>query len=112
MPYIVTYDGRTIGYPICTFPNDTIKLDLQTGEIVDSFKLEQGNLAMITGRTNMSRLTTNTHKHDGGFATAHLRDSKGHLFATWLGYAFFVSKPTGSHCPSAKALRRAFSDNR
>merc|ERR1711967_153424 len=50
VPYVVTHDGRTIRYPnpdVCIY--DTIKLDLDTGKMIDHVKFESGNLAMISG---------------------------------------------------------------
>ena len=95
VPYVVTHDGRTIRYPHpAVSSNDTVKVDLSTGEIVDYTKFEQGNPVMITGGRNTGRVgvITHTERHDGGFPIAHLRDVKGHLFATRMVYAFVVGK--------------------
>ena len=47
---------------------------------------------MVNGGRNTGRIgvITHTEVHDGGFAIAHLRDSKGNLFATRLAYAFII----------------------
>jgi small subunit ribosomal protein S4e len=95
VPYIVTHDGRTIRYPHPDIKvNDTIKYELETGVITDMIALESGNLIMVTGGKNTGRVGTISHteKHDGGFEIVHVRDSKGHTFATRLGYAFVIGK--------------------
>ncbi|GFP92758.1 40S ribosomal protein s4-3 [Phtheirospermum japonicum] len=62
IPYINTYDGRTIRYPDPLIKaNDTIKLDLETNKIVDFIKFDVGNVVMVTGgrsRREASRLST------------------------------------------------------
>ncbi|URE39722.1 40S ribosomal protein S4 [Musa troglodytarum] len=53
IPYLNTYDGRTIQYPDPLIKvNDTIKLDLETNKIVGFIKFDVGNVVMLTGRRN------------------------------------------------------------
>jgi small subunit ribosomal protein S4e len=98
VPYVVTHDGRTLRYP---HPDinaaDTVKLNLKSGEIVEHIKLEPGNLAIITGGRNTGRVGQVSHRevHQGGFDILHLKDSKGHAFATRLSNAFIIGK--GKH---------------
>lgn len=111
VPYIVTHDGRTIRYPHPHIsPSDTIKLNLETGEIDDFVKFEQGNVAMITGGRNTGRvgLLTHTEKHEGGFDIAHLRDTKGNTFATRLMNAFVIGKGKGPWVtlPKQKGIKK------
>lgn len=57
IPYIATNDGRTIRYPDPTIKvNDTVKIDLESGKIVDHIKFESGNLVMITRGRNTGRV--------------------------------------------------------
>merc|ERR1719162_1633523 len=43
-PYCVTHDGRTLRYPDPDIKtNDTIRLDIATGKILDHIKFEAGN---------------------------------------------------------------------
>jgi len=43
IPYIVTHDGRTLRYPRPDIKVlDTIKLNIETGEIVDVYRFESG----------------------------------------------------------------------
>ena len=95
IPYIVTHDGRTIRYPHPEIhANDTVKIDIETGVIQDFIKMEPGNLAMVTGGKNAGRVGTVSHteKHDGGFDIIHIRDRKGHAFATRVAYATIIGK--------------------
>ena len=95
VPYLVTHDGRTIRYPHPDIEvNDTIVLDLASGEIKEQIKFEDGALVMIVGGVNTGRVGTLTHdeKHEGGFDIVHVRDSKGHSFATRMVYAFVIGK--------------------
>ncbi|GMF17376.1 unnamed protein product [Phytophthora lilii] len=49
IPYIATSDGRTIRYPDPLIKvGDTVKIDLETGKVVDHIKFEVGNLVTIT----------------------------------------------------------------
>ena len=59
VPYIVTHDGRTIRFPHPDIKkNDTIKLNLKTGDIMGHFKFELGVQVIITGGNNIGRVGT------------------------------------------------------
>ena len=95
IPYLNTYDGRTIRYPDPHIrANDTIKLDLESGKIVDYIKFDVGNVVMVTGGRNTGRvgLIKNREKHKGSFETIHIQDATGHEFATRLGNVFTIGK--------------------
>ncbi|RRT36361.1 hypothetical protein B296_00051542 [Ensete ventricosum] len=97
IPYLNTYDGRTIRYPDPLIKaNDTIKLDLETNKIVDFIKFDVGNVVMVTGGRNTGRVGVikNREKHKGSFETIHVQDATGHEFATRLGNVFTVGKGT------------------
>ncbi|KAF5203118.1 40S ribosomal protein S4 [Thalictrum thalictroides] len=50
IPYLNTYDGRTIHYPDPLIrANDTIKVDLEINKIIDFIKFNVGNVVMVTG---------------------------------------------------------------
>ncbi|KAG5555432.1 hypothetical protein RHGRI_012836 [Rhododendron griersonianum] len=72
IPYINTYDERTIRYldPLIK-ANDTIKLDLEAQKITDFMSRE---------------------KHKGSFETIHVQDATGHEFATRMGNIFTIGK--------------------
>ncbi|GLU05209.1 hypothetical protein SLE2022_223210 [Rubroshorea leprosula] len=57
IPYLNTYDGRTIRYPDPLIKaNDTIKLDPESNKIVDFIKFDVGNVVMVTGGRNRGRI--------------------------------------------------------
>lgn len=95
IPYITTHDGRTIRYadPLIKV-NDTVKVDLETGKVVDFIKFETGNLVMITKGRNAGRIGTlqSIERHQGSFDIAHVKDAAGHSFATRLMNVFSVGK--------------------
>ncbi|KAK4396086.1 40S ribosomal protein S4 [Sesamum angolense] len=97
IPYLNTYDGRTIRYPDPLIKaNDTIKLDLESNKIVDFIKFDVGNVVMVTGGRNRGRVGVikNREKHKGSFETIHIQDATGHEFATRLGNVFTIGKGT------------------
>merc|ERR1719263_1807114 len=59
IPYIVTHDGRTIRFPHPDINiNDSVKLNLETGEIATVVKFVNGATCMITGGNNIGRIGT------------------------------------------------------
>ncbi|WOL16456.1 hypothetical protein Cni_G25243 [Canna indica] len=77
IPYLNTYDGRTIRNPDPLIKaNDTIKLDLETNKIVDFIK----------------------EKHKGSFETIHIQDATGHEFERGQsrGYPFPMARVSSS----------------
>ncbi|OMO63860.1 Ribosomal protein S4e [Corchorus capsularis] len=114
IPYLNTYDGRTLRYPDPLIkPNDTIKLDLESNKIVDFIKFDVGNVVMVTGGRNRGRVGVikNREKHKGSFETIHIQDATGHEFATRLGNVFTIGKGTkpwfDSQSQSPKAVYRS-----
>merc|ERR1712086_1138232 len=99
IPYCVTHDGRTIRYPDPDVKtNDTVRLDTESGKILDYVKFEPGNVVMVSGGNNMGRVGVITHreKHPGSFEIVHIKDAVGHTFATRLQSVFPIgegSKP-------------------
>jgi small subunit ribosomal protein S4e len=110
IPYIVTHDGRTIRYcdPVLK-ANDTVKVDIATGKIVDHCKFEQGNVCMITRGANAGRVGTivNIERHLGGFDIVHLKDKKDQVFATRSMYVFVIGSGVKSwiSIPKAKGIK-------
>ncbi|AQK90964.1 40S ribosomal protein S4-3 [Zea mays] len=75
IPYLNTYDGRTIRYPDPLIKaNDTIKIDLETNKIMDFIKFDVRNVVMVTGGRNTGRVGVIKHreKHKGSFETIHV----------------------------------------
>ncbi|PHU17964.1 40S ribosomal protein S4 [Capsicum chinense] len=115
IPYLNTYDRRTIRYPDPLIKaNDTIKLDLESNEIVDFIKFDVGNVVMVTGGRNKGRvgIIKNREKHRGSFKTVHIQDALGHEFATRLGNVFTLCKGTKSwvSLPKSKDVNHISSD--
>jgi len=98
-PYAVTHDGRTIRYPDPDIKtNDTVRLSIEDGKILDHVKFEVGNMVMINGGNNIGRCGTivSRERHPGSFEIIHVKDSVGHTFATRLQNVFVIgqgSKP-------------------
>ena len=55
--------------------NDSLRLDINTGKIMDSIKFEAGNLCMVTGGRNTGRVGTIMHRerHPGSFDIVHVK---------------------------------------
>merc|ERR1719396_212200 len=95
IPYAITHDGRTIRYPDPDImPNDTARVDIATGKILDHVKFEAGNVAMVNGGNNIGRVGVITHreKHPGSFEIVHIKDAVGHTFNTRLENVFVIGK--------------------
>jgi small subunit ribosomal protein S4e len=112
IPYVSTHDGRTFRYPDPSVKvNDTVKLDLETGKLVDFVKFDVGNLVMITGGRNLGRVgvITSREKHPGSFEIIHIKDSAGQQFATRIQNVFVIGKGTKSlvSLPRKKGIKRS-----
>ena len=95
VPYIVTHDGRTIRYPDPIIKvNDMIKVDIETGKIIDCVKFEVGNTAMITKGRNTGRVgvITGVDVHPGSFNIVTVRDASGVTFSTREANVFIIGK--------------------
>mmetsp|Transcript_123949 Transcript_123949/g.347064 ORF Transcript_123949/g.347064 Transcript_123949/m.347064 type:complete len:260 (-) Transcript_123949:82-861(-) len=96
-PYCTTHDGRTLRYPDPEVKaNDTVRVEIPSGKMLDHVKFEAGNTAMIRGGNNMGRVGTIMHRerHPGSFEIVHLKDAAGHTFATRLQNVFVIGKGT------------------
>merc|ERR1719246_58405 len=83
VPYAITHDGRTLRYPDPDVKaNDTVRLDLATGKILDHAKFEPGNCVMTSAGNNMGRVGVIMHRerHPGSFEIVHIKDEAGHAF--------------------------------
>jgi len=117
IPYVVTHDGRTIRFADPHFRvHDTLKLDIATGRPVGHIKFEVGQLAMITRGANIGRVGTvvSVEHHPGSFDIAHMKDRRGHTFATRKGNVFIIgdgAKPAIS-LPKAKGVKLSVIEER
>merc|ERR1719352_1262033 len=66
--------------------NDTARVDIATGKILDHVKFEAGNVVMVCGGNNIGRVGVIMHRerHPGSFEIVHVKDALGHTFATRL----------------------------
>lgn len=93
IPYIVTHDGRTLRYPHPDIKmNDSIKLNLETGEIDGVVKFENGAQVFCQGGNNIGRVGTLMHveHHPGSYDIVHVKDATGKVFATRQSNIFVI----------------------
>jgi len=93
VPHIGTHDARTIRFPhpdICL--NDSVKINLATGEISSIVKFTNGATVMLTGGNNIGRIgiLQSIEKHQGSFDIAHVKDASGHSFSTRISNCFVI----------------------
>ena len=88
--------------------NDTVKIDLSTGKIVDFIRFDTGVIAMVTGGRNMGRVGVITHRerHDGGFNIVHIKDAIENSFATRETNVFVIgSEKPWISLPKGKGVK-------
>jgi len=117
VPYLYTSDGRTIRYPDPLIKaHDSIRLDINTGKIMDFIKFEPGNLCMVTGGRNTGRVGTIMHRerHPGSFDIIHVKDSTGHTFATRMSYIFVIGKGSKAYIslPKGNGIKLSIAEER
>eukprot|EP01135_Chromosphaera_perkinsii_P009917 Nk52_evm10s1967 gene=Nk52_evmTU10s1967 len=117
IPFIVTHDGRTVRYPDPIVKvNDTVKFDVASGKMTDCVKFETGNLVMITGGQNIGRVGTIVHRdrHPGAYDIVHVKDVKGHTWATRISNVFVIGKGNKSlvSLPRGKGVRLTIAEER
>jgi len=110
IPYIVTHDGRTIRYPDPEIKvNDTIKLDLSTGRILEYVKFDVGNICMVTRGANVGRIAImiKKEKHPGSHDIVHLKDRRGNEFSTRINNVFVLGSGENPlvSIPKAKGIK-------
>ena len=110
IPYISTHDGRTLRYPNPDIKEqDTVKIDLETGKVIDHIKFESGNLCMVNGGHNLGRVGILEHieKHPGSFHIASVKDAAGQHFSTRVSNIFIIGKGVVSlvSLPKGKGVR-------
>jgi small subunit ribosomal protein S4e len=93
--HVVTHDGRTIRFPDPEIRvNDSIRLEIATGNILDFVKFEHGSTCMVSAGNNMGRVGELHHreKHHGTHEMVHLKDAAGHAFATRCENVMVIGK--------------------
>merc|ERR1711865_1368688 len=88
--------------------NDTVKVSLSTGKIVEIVKFEMGTVVTVTKGRNCGRVGVlqSRDKHPGSFDILHVKDATGNTFATRMENVFVVGqdKPLVSW-PKAKGIK-------
>jgi len=117
VPYAVTHDARTIRYIHPEIKaNDTVRVDLKTGKILDFLKFVPGQLVMITGGHNIGRVGTivNIEKHPGSVSIVHLKDALNHTYSTRLLNVFVIGQEAKSwiSLPRGEGLRKSLIEDR
>ena len=104
IPFITTADGRTIRYPHPHIKeHDSIKLNIETGEIIDYYKYKIGAPVLIVGGNNIGRVGViqKIEKHPGSYEIVYIKDSKGVEFSTRLTN-IFITGDQKSEMPEEK----------
>ncbi|EDO08314.1 putative ribosomal protein S4e [Babesia bovis T2Bo] len=113
----VTHDGRTIRFVHPDVkPGDSLRIDLETGKVLEFFKFEVGNLVMITGGHNQGRVGTIVHKerHPGSFDLIHVRDELGNNFCTRCSNVFVIGVGTNNYVslPKERGIKKGIIEDR
>merc|ERR1711904_540943 len=110
IPYLVTHDARTLRYPdpaITVF--DTVKINCNTGAVMDTLKLEIGNNVLVTGGANRGRVgvISNRTRLQGAFDMVAVKDKNGESFNTRIDNCFVVGTGNQSEVtlPKGQGLR-------
>jgi len=74
--------------------NDTVKIDLATGKIIDFIRFDIAVIAMATDGRNMGRVGVITHqeRHDEGFNIVHIKNAIDNSFATRESNVFVIGR--------------------
>ncbi|KAJ1980141.1 40S ribosomal protein S4 [Dimargaris xerosporica] len=117
IPYLVTHDGRTIRFPDPVIKaNDTIKLDIETSKVSGHIKFDIGKVVMATGGHNIGRVGVITHRerHLGGFDIIHVKDARGHDFATRMTNVFVIGEENEPwvSLPRGKGIKLSIAEER
>jgi len=117
IPFLVTHDGRTIRYPDpLVKENDTIKIDIESGKMIDFIKFEVGKLAMITKGRNTGRVGTILHveEHPGSFDIVSIRDAVGNSFSTRTDNVFVIGsgETPAVSLPKGKGIKLSILEER
>merc|ERR1712083_1086665 len=117
IPYIVTHDGRTIRYPNPEInKNDSVQLNLETGEIDKVVKFGNGATVFVQGGNNIGRVGQLMHveHHPGSYEIVHIKDSQGSSFATRLTNVFTIGegKKALIALPKRKGVRQTLVEER
>ena len=92
---LITHDGRTIRYvDPAVRKNDTVKLNIKTGEVINYFKLQPKMTVMITSGSNCGRVgvVTQIQKQTASHDIVKVKDAANNEFATRIGNVFVIGE--------------------
>merc|ERR1711998_85112 len=117
IPHVSTHDGRTFRYPHPDISiNDSIKIDLATGDVQSVVKFTNGASVMLIGGNNIGRIgiLQSIEKHPGSFDIAHVRDVKGNVFSTRLQNVFVIGdgKAPAISIPKGEGIKLSLIEER
>ena len=95
VPQLVTHDGRTLRYVDPSIRmNDTVKLNIKTGQVETVVKFQEGNVAMVTAGGNVGRvgIIERIEKQIASFDIIHMKDAAGNKFATRIANVFVIGQ--------------------
>merc|ERR1712224_496917 len=98
IPYIVTYDGRTLRFPNPEIKvGDSIKLDLNHATkkpIMEFYKFDIDVLVMVVQGRNRGRVgkIRKIERHLGSYNLAHIVDDRGDIFVTRENNVFVIGR--------------------
>ena len=93
IPFITTADGRTIRFPSPNIKeHDSIKINIESGEIIDYYKYKIGAPVLIVGGNNIGRVGVieKIEKHPGSYEIVYIKDTNGTVFSTRLTNIFIT----------------------
>jgi small subunit ribosomal protein S4e len=108
VPVAVGHDSRTIRFADPNWKvNDVVKYNLRTGKVEEHFRFQVGALVMLNGGGNVGRVgvITNFEKHPGSFDIVHIKDKRGHKFATRVSNVFVIGADANSPAVTLPKLR-------
>jgi small subunit ribosomal protein S4e len=93
IPFITTADGRTIRYPNPHIKeHDSVKINIETGEIISYYKYKIGAPVLIVGGNNIGRVGVieKIEKHPGSYEIVYIKDKEDKVFSTRLTNIFIT----------------------
>jgi small subunit ribosomal protein S4e len=112
VPVATGHDSRTIRFADPTWKvNDVVKFNLTTGKAEECYQFQVGALVMLNGGKNVGRVgvITSFEKHPGSFDIVHIKDKRGHKFATRVSNVFVIGNNADSPAitlPKGRGIKR------
>jgi len=117
IPTATTHDARTVRFVHPEVKaNDTLRVDIATGKVIDFVKFEVGNKVMITGGHNVGRVGVILERepHPGSHEIIHVQDERGNVFATRLSNVMVIGEGEKSwiSLPKGKGIKLGVVEDR